>query len=256
MSMKFNIPTENKRLKKIIQKVEKDEELETLWRCSNVVAIDRMGYTDHGPVHVKIVSNIALRLCRLLEGIEMPGVVKDYKLDKEYSEFVVFLASILHDIGMVVQRDGHENYSATLAYPILCRLLSEHTPEERTIVIAETLHAIVSHYSEAPALTKEASIFCIADALDMEKGRARIPFDAGKVDIHSVSALAIDNIQLIKGEKKPVAIRIKMSNSAGIFQVDELLGKRIRKSRLRDHIEVIAEIEGKAERKILQRFEL
>ena len=256
MTMKFNIPTENKRLKKIIQKVEKDEELETLWRCSNVVAIDRMGYTDHGPVHVKIVSNIALRLCRLLEGIEMPGVVKDYKLDKEYSEIVVFLASILHDIGMVVQRDGHENYSATLAYPILCRLLSEHTPEERTIVIAETLHAIVSHYSEAQALTKEASIFCIADALDMEKGRARIPFDAGKVDIHSVSALAIDNIQLIKGEKKPVAIRIKMSNSAGIFQVDELLGKRIRKSRLRDHIEVIAEIEGKAERKILQRFEL
>jgi len=254
--MKFNIPTENKRLKKLIQNVEADEELEALWRCSNIVAIDRLGYTDHGPVHVKIVANIALRLCKLLEGIEMSGVVKDYKLDSEYSEVVVFLASILHDIGMVVQREGHEHYSTTLAYPILLRLLSEYKPDERTIVISETLHAIVSHYSEATMLTKEASIFCIADALDMEKGRARIPFDAGKVDIHSVSALSIDNIQLTKGEKKLVAIRIKMSNSAGIFQVDELLGKRIKRSGLRDHIEVIADIEGEAERKILKRFEL
>lgn len=254
--MKFNIPTENEKLKKLIQKVEESKEIETLWHCSNVVAIDRLGYTDHGPVHVKIVANIALKLSRLLEGIEMHGVVKDHKLGSEYSEIVVFLASVLHDIGMVVQREGHESFSAAMAYPILRELLADYDARERTIIIAETLHAIVSHYSESPALTKEAAIFCVADALDMEKGRARIPFDAGKVDIHSVSALSIDNIQIAKGEKKSVAIKIKMSNSAGIFQVDELLGKRIRKSALREYIEVIAEIEGEAEKKILQRFEL
>ncbi len=253
--MKFNIPTKNEKLKKLIQKVEKDKELQTLWRCVNVAAIDRLGFTDHGSTHVKIVANAVLKLCRLLEKVEMPGVVKDHKLSKEDSEIVVFLASVLHDIGMVVQRHDHQLFSTTMAYPILDRLLSDYPLEEKTIIVSETLHAIASHYSKEPALTKEAGIFCIADALDMAQGRARIPFDAGKIDIHSVSALSIENVEVLKGEKKPVMIKINMSNSAGIFQVDELLGKRIKNSGLGEYIEVVAEI-AEVEKKILHRFEL
>ena len=30
------------------------------------MAIERMGYTDHGPTHVKIVANLALKLLRIL----------------------------------------------------------------------------------------------------------------------------------------------------------------------------------------------
>lgn len=253
--MKFNIPTKNERLRKLISKIEKDEELNTFWRCANIAAIDRLRFTDHGSTHAKIVANAALKLCHLLRDVKMPGVVKDYKLPEEYSEIVVFLASVLHDIGMVVQRRDHQYFSAAMSYPILNRLLSDYPIEERAIIISETMHAIASHYSNEPALTKEAGIFCIADALDMARGRARIPFDAGKIDIHSVSALSIESVEVLKGEKKPVMIKINMSNSAGIFQVDELLGKRIRDSGLGEHIEVIAEIVG-AEKKILRRFEL
>ncbi len=253
--MKFNIPTKNERLKKLILKIEKDEELNTFWRCANIVAIDRLGFTDHGSTHAKIVANAALKLCHLLKNVEMPGVVRDYKLSEEYSEIVAFLASILHDIGMVVQRYDHQYFSAAISYPILDRLLSDYPTEERTIIISETLHAIVSHYSREPALTKEAGIFCIADALDMARGRARIPFDAGKIDIHSVSALSIESLEVMKGEKKPVMIKINMSNSAGIFQVDELLGKRIKNSGLGEYIEVVAEI-AEVEKKILHKFEL
>lgn len=246
--------TENRKLAKLVRRVERDEELHTLWRCANLMAIERLGYTDHGPVHVKIVANAALKLYKLLEGVKLPDITQ-HKLPKEYSEIVIFLASVLHDIGMVVQRKEHEFFSVLLSYPILKRLLHDYPPEEREVIIAETLHAISSHHPDCPVLTKEAGIFCIADALDMEKGRARIPFDEGKVDIHSVSALAIEKVEILKGDEKPVLIRIKMSNSAGIFQVDELLGKRIKKSGLAPYIDVVAEVRGK-EKRILHRFEL
>jgi metal-dependent HD superfamily phosphatase/phosphodiesterase len=253
--MEFKIPSKNEKLRRLIHKIEGDEELNTLWRCANVVAMDRLRFSDHGSTHVKIVANAALKLCRLLQDVEMPGVVKDYKLPSEDSEIVIFLASVLHDIGMVVQRDDHQFFSTAMAFPILERLLSDYPPEERTIIISETLHAISSHYSGVPALTKEAGIFIIADALDMAGGRARVPFDAGKIDIHSVSALSIDRVEVLKGEKKPVTIKIYMSNSAGIFQVDELLGSRVKNSGLGPYIEVVAEI-AEVEKKILHKFEL
>ena len=254
--MKFNIPTKNEKLRRLIQRIERDEEIEELLRCSNVTAIDRLGFTDHGPVHAKIVANVALKLARLLEGVEEPGIVRDHKLSKEESEIVVLLASVFHDVGMVVHRDQHEFFSGMIAYRIFERLLSDYPPKQKVAIISETLHAIASHHPGVQALTKEAGIFCIADALDMEKGRARIPFDAGKVDIHSVSALAIEKVELLKGKEKPVTVKIKMSNSAGIFQVDELLGERIRKSGLAKYIDVVAEVTGEVEKTILRRFEI
>ncbi len=45
-----------------MEKVKDDKKLKTYWRCANVMAIERMGYTDHGPTHVKIVANLSLKL--------------------------------------------------------------------------------------------------------------------------------------------------------------------------------------------------
>jgi metal-dependent HD superfamily phosphatase/phosphodiesterase len=252
--MKFDLKTDHPKLARVIELAERDRELEQLWKCSNVMAIERLGYTDHGPIHAKIVAENCLALHRLLRGVELPGVSRDYGLPEEYSEIVLFLAAIFHDVGMVIQREGHEVYGAFLALPYLQRLLQEFPPEERVILISEVLHAITSHYS-GEALTKEAGVLCVADALDMEKGRARIPFQAGKVDIHSVSALAIEKVEILRGEEKPVLIKIHMSNSAGIFQVDQLLKERIKKSGLSEYIEVVAEVMEK-EKKILHKFEL
>jgi metal-dependent HD superfamily phosphatase/phosphodiesterase len=90
----------------------------------------------------------------------------------------------------------------------------------------------------------------------MEQGRARIPFEAGKVDIHSVSALSIERVELQEGKEKPIIIKITMSNSAGVFQIDELLKPRIENSGLQDYIHVVAEITGEKERKIIEKFEI
>ena len=249
---------DNKKLKDIVGLVNKDVRLKTFWKCSNVMAIDRMGYTDHGPIHVKIVANIALKLLRILvsKGV-VPSVVKDYNLSIEDAEVIVVLASVFHDLGMIIGRDQHEEHSLLLALDFLQRYLdSIYTEEECAMIISEVLQAMLAHHLQQQVLTLEAGIVRIADSLDMERGRARIPFEAGKVDIHSVSALSIEKVEILEGSKKPIVIKIKMSNSAGIFQIDELLKAKIQNSRLEKYVHVIAEIVGEKERKIIDKFEI
>ena len=258
MSYSFNIPLHNnQKLKHIIDEVIKDERLNTLWKCANVMAIDRMGYSDHGPTHAKIVANLALKLLRILvEKKIVPSIVKNYDMKNEDAEVVVVLGSIFHDLGMVVIRDKHEIYGALLAKDFLEKYLQIiYSEEERTIVSSEVLHAIVCHEEPVKPLTIEAGIIRIADALDMEKRRAGIPFQAGKVGIHSVSAISIEKVSVEKGDKKHVTIRIKLSNSAGIFQIDELLKPRIESSGLQDYFYVVADIAGEKETRIVERFE-
>jgi len=259
MSHVFNIPyRDNAKLKRIINEVKKDTKLWTYWKCSNIMSIDRMGYTDHGPTHLKIVANIALKLLRILidKGF-VPSIVKNYGMKNEDSEVVVVLGAILHDLGMVVIRDGHERYGAFLALEFIEKYLKPiYSQEECAIICSEVLHTIVSHEEPFKPLTLEAGIVRVADALDMEEGRARIPFKAGKVDIHSVSALSIEKIEIKEGQEKPITVKITMNNSAGIFQIDELLKPRIENSGLKNYIHVVAEITGEKERKIIEKFEI
>ena len=259
MSHAFNIPCgNNEKLKKIMESVQKDSRLQTFWRCSNIMAIERMGYTDHGPIHVKIVANSALRLLRILvkKGVT-PNIVKDYNLSVEDAEVVVVLAAIFHDLGMIVAREGHEEFSVHFAYNFCQQYLdSVYAEEERTILTSEVLHAVLAHRPQQHVLTLEAGLVRVADALDMEQGRARIPFESGKVDIHSVSALSIEQVEISEGTEKPILIKIRMSNSAGIFQIDELLKARIKNTELEKYISVIAEITGEQERKIIDKFVL
>ncbi len=266
----FNIPIRNNlKLKAVMEKIREDKKLQMYWKCANVMAIERMGYTDHGPTHVKIVSNLALKLLRTLieKKLIIPSVVENYGsygMTNDDAEVVVVLGSIFHDLGMIVQRSNHEKYSATLALEFIERCLnSTYNEEERAIITSEVLHAIVCH--EQPSLgeaqnrilTKEAGIVGIADALDMEAGRARIPFHAGKVDIHAVSALSIEKVEVQDvDDVKPIVIKIEMSNSAGIFQIDELLKARIVRSGLQQYFHVIAEITGEKENRIIEKFEI
>jgi metal-dependent HD superfamily phosphatase/phosphodiesterase len=250
---KFNIPIrENQKLEKLISKVRRDKALNTLLRMSNVNAIDRMGYNDHGPVHVKIVANLALEMLRILirKGIK-PSIVENYGLKNEDAEVVVVLGAILHDIGMAIHRQGHEILSTFFASSIIDHLIGDiyKNEEEKTMLKYETLQTIYSHRSGIKPLTIEAGIVKVADALDMEKGRARIPYQIGMINIHSVSALAIEKVKILEGEEKPLKVIILMSNSAGIFQVDELLKEKIMTSGIEKMLEIEARIikEGKEE---------
>jgi len=255
----LRLPTRhNPTLAALLERVNADEELFTYWRCANVIAVDRLGMSDHGPVHVRIVANIALRLLRLLlRGGITASTVEHHHLTDHDAEVVTVLAALLHDIGMAIHRDDHETYSLFLARPKLAELLPAIYPDTvtRTIVASEVLHAIISHRSEGRPLTVEAGVVKVADALDITKGRSRVPFEAGQVNIHSVSAYAIERVTLMQGETKPVRIEVAMANSAGIFQLDRLREK-LRTSGLAHHFEVFAAIEGETEKRLLQEVRL
>ncbi len=248
----------NEKLRRLIERVNGDDELYALWVAANVTAIDRLKMTDHGPVHVKIVMNLAVRMLRLLfeSGVE-PAIVRDYGMTVRDAEVVVALAALFHDVGMSIHRADHEAFSLFVSQGKLADLLSElYSPAEATIVRSEVLHAIIAHRSDGGPLTLEAGILRIADALDIAKGRSRIPFESGSVSIHSVSAAAIEAVRIEAGEKKPVRIVIEMTNSAGVFQLDELFRRKLRGSGLEPYVELEAQISGAEEKRLLERYTL
>jgi len=248
----------NPTLQRVVQAVNADVDLHAIWRCQNVTAVDRLGMSDHGPVHMHIVANSALRLLRLLvkRGI-VPSAVAQHQLTDEDAEVIVVLAALLHDSGMSIQRAEHEQFSLIVALPKLMELLQDiYAPATRRVVVSEVLHAIIAHRAGGQPLTLEAGVVRVADALDMAKGRSRIPFAAGHVDIHSVSAAAIDAVQIGPGEQKPVRIGIKMNNAAGLFQLDALLKEKLQGSGLESAIEIVADIEGETDKRLFETFRL
>jgi len=257
-SISIHVPTKNNiLLEKALNMVNTNVEIRTLWNIINTNAIDRLKMTDHGPVHFQIVSNLSLRLLRILakNGIE-PSIVKDFKLTQDHAELVVLLASLLHDIGMSANREGHEEFSLFMTHTLLRELIDFLPIEEKTIVIAETLHAIINHRSGGKPSTIEGGILRVADALDMSEGRSRLPFEAGRMEIHSISAMAIDKVTVSEGEERPIVVDIYMNSSAGIFQTDQLLRSKLKNSGIEKYIEVKAHIKERANKKITADFEL
>jgi metal-dependent HD superfamily phosphatase/phosphodiesterase len=257
--MSLNVPTRhNDRLRSLVAAIDADPELVQWWKCANVNAVDRQGMSDHGEVHIRIVSNAALKLLRLLaEADVQTSIEANYGLMADDAEVVVVAAAALHDIGIAVHRAGHEQFSVPLAAAILPRLLGDiYPPEQRVIVQAEILHAIIAHRWDEKCLTVEAGVVKVADALDMTQGRSRIPYEMGETSIHTISAAAIDQVRLLKGANKPIRIEIEMSNSAGVFQVDELLKRKLRNSSIVPYVEVVAQIEGETEKRLLEFYTL
>jgi metal-dependent HD superfamily phosphatase/phosphodiesterase len=244
------------KLRTLMELVNADDDLYALWLASNVTAIERLGMTDHGPVHVKIVMNIAVRMLRLLLDAEVtPAVVADYEMEPADAEIVVALAALLHDVGMSIHRDDHESFSLFLARDKLKTILPElYDPRTAAILTSEVLHAIISHRSGGRPLTLEAGVVRIADALDMAKGRSRIPFESGSLSIHSISAAAIEAVHIEKGESRPIRLRVEMTNSAGVFQLDQLFRQKLRGSGVEEYVEVEAVLAGETEKRLLRDF--
>lgn len=251
----------NEKLVRLLKGVNADQELQQLWAMANINAMDRIGMSDHGAVHIQIVANACVKILRLLveAGIE-PDIVKQHGMDKEDAEVLVVLATCLHDIGMAIHRDHHESYSLILGYPKARKLLGPiYREPELTIMISEVLHAVIAHRGEERTLTLEAGVVKVADALDMTEGRSRIPFESGEVNIHAVSAMAVSKVSLERGEDRPVRVDVQMNNSSGIFQVDELLRRKLTNSSLKPYVEISAwiEDEGKeGERQLLEVYKL
>ncbi|MCD6510546.1 MAG: HD domain-containing protein [Thermoprotei archaeon] len=229
--------------------LERDREVQALLKMTNIMAVTRLKYNDHGVVHSRIVSGAALELFDIFisRGIK-PTSIRDHVVnEEEEAKLIVLFGAYLHDIGNAVHRIGHHIHGYNLAIPILNRLLPQVIDEKDRFINMrqEILHVIYSHDEHVRCLTTEAGIVKIADGTDMAEGRARIPYQLGKVDMHSLSALAIDSVEIGQGDEKPVCIRIYMRDTAGLFQIEEVFMKKAETSGLRELIEIEAYVKNR-----------
>ena len=257
--VRINAPTRgNRKLEALLDAVNGDDQVKAWWHVSAVNATRRLGMSDHSWVHIQIVVNIALRMARLLfrRGVE-PGMVADHGMSERDAEVVIAAGALFHCVGMQIHRADHEAFSLFLTADKLGSLLeSIYAEPERSVVVAEAMHAIIGHRRRGEPFTIEAGIVRVADALDMARGRSRVPFEAGQQNIHSLSAYAIEEVKISAGREKAVRVEILMSNSAGIFQVDELLATKLRGSGLEEHVEVVARIEAEHEERLIPVFRI
>lgn len=257
--MKFTVPISgNEKLRKVIKIIQNNGRLNGLWTAANVNAVDRLGINDHGPVHSKIVANSALRMFRLINQSGVESSVKtSYEMTDNDAEIIIILAAVLHDLGHAVHRIHHEEFSIGIAESIIPTILDElYDGFDLGVMEGEILHACYAHETEMETLTLEAGTVKVADALDMEQGRARIPFKEEELTIHSVSATAIEEVTIRNGTEKPVELIIEMSNSAGIFQLDNLFKPKLEHSGIQKYIEVTVEVgEEDSEKKIIEDYQ-
>jgi metal-dependent HD superfamily phosphatase/phosphodiesterase len=257
--MRIKAPTRaNRTLRTLLERVNDDLQLKAWWHVANVNAVVRMEINDHSWVHIQIVTHIALKLLRQLEkhGVT-PSVVRDFGMTQDDAEVCLVLGALMHDCGMSVHRDGHEEFSLFLSAPKMRELLTGLYDEpDLSVIVADALQVIISHRDYGKPLTLEAGILRVADALDMAKGRSRIPFEHGRVSIHSLSAAAIDDVAIKDGIEKPIMIEITMNNSSGLYQVDGLLKAKLKGSGLEQYVEVVAHIDTEAEKRLVPLYRL
>jgi metal-dependent HD superfamily phosphatase/phosphodiesterase len=255
----FAVLPESTKSGKLIRLLCSDKEIQEMQEYANSVSIIRLGFNDHGPVHMRQVTINAIKMFTLLNNGGIKGSLEhDNVGTSEDSLCAVILASFLHDIGMAIGREDHELLSSTLAISIITRLLEELYPEslqKRVIIRSIALEGIVGHMANRKIHSIEAGLILIADGCDMEKGRARIPLtisqEAKVGDIHKYSSNAIEKVLIEKGETKPISIHISMSNEVGFFQVEEVLYPKIRMSPVKQYIELYAGIIGQEDKQYL-----
>ena len=255
------VATENKILERIkdypdcttlVNYLFNDEELQEMQDYANSVSIKRLGFNDHGPVHMRQVVSNAIKMLKILNesGIQT-SLEREEVGTFEDSMCAVILAGIMHDLGMTIGRQGHEEMSALLAQPIIDRALKHVFPDnlhKRVIIKAMATEAIIGHMSSRKIHSIEAGIILIADGCDMTKGRARIPMALNKTprvgDIHKYSANAINRIKIHHGKEKPIRIDVEMSGDVGFFQIEEVLLTKIDSSPAKEYIELYAGVQG------------
>jgi len=243
----------------VMEYIISDKEIQILQDYANVVSIKRLGYNDHGPVHMRKAALNAILMFDLLTKADIKlNLEKEHLGDADDSKIAVLIAAMIHDIGMTVSRQGHEYMSVNLATPIIERILEQfyHSDINKKVIMRSLIiECIFGHMATQAIHSLEAGLVLIGDGCDMEQGRSRISsMLSGQPrvgDIHRYSSTGIDKVNIIKGEKKPIQIRVDMSESVGFFQVEEVLYPKISSSPVKKYIELYAGVKGKELKKYL-----
>ena len=243
----------------ILQALIDDEEIQAIQDYANNVSIVRLGYNDHGPVHMRTVCRNALKMLKILH----QSGIKTSLENEQAGSFLdsvcaVMIAGFMHDFGMTIGRQDHELYSGILAYNIIDRILNQALSGQgnlrrKIIIRSMAMEGILGHMGTRRIHSIEAGLILIADGCDMTKGRARIPMELNTKpsvgDIHKYSANSIEKVKIHQGSEKPIQIEVFMSSDVGFFQIEEVLIPKINSSPAKGFVELYAGVEDKEMKK-------
>lgn len=230
--------------KEVFRIITEDKEIKEMIDQANRVAILRWGFNDHGIVHALTTTRNAVKMALLLRDAKIPlNAESETGVNFDEALSALVMASMIHDIGNMASREMHEWTGAILAVDYLRKIIADAKLNPRLIGYA--LEAIICHMGNQAPTSYEAKLLTIADALDMEEGRARLPYKLKGPDIHKFSAMAIKHVLIEKGNKKPIKLTVKMTESAGVFQIESVLMKKASASKFAEIGELSAEINGK-----------
>lgn len=157
--------------------------------------LSAIGYTEHGLRHVGLVAQRSMKLMVALglpeRRVELTGI-----------------AAVLHDIGNLVNREGHGQTSAILAYQILTRM---GMPSEE---IAEVMAAIGNHEEQiGNPVNDVAAALILADKSDVHRSRVSNR-DVVTFDIHDRVNYAATHSNLITmADQKKIQLKLQIDTS-------------------------------------------
>ena len=144
--------------------VKNREEINTYIRQADV-SLKSMGYTEHSFAHVTRCAEFASAWL-----LELGGTEREAELAR--------IAAYMHDIGNVVNRHGHAQTGAVMAFRLLENM--GMPPEEVAVVVT----AIGNHdESTAHPVNSVAAALLLADKTDVRRTRVRND-DVAAFDIH------------------------------------------------------------------------
>ena len=169
-----------------------------------------IGYTEHGHRHSGIVSTIARYILTTLGH------------DTRQAELAA-IAGYLHDMGCVINRVGHVEAGAMIAYDILTRM--NMPPDE----IATVIGAIGNHEEpNGEPISRESAAVIIADKSDVHFTRVQNP-DPTKFDIHDRVNHAVQKSYLrVDAEAKTIKLELDInSDHASVTEYFEIFVMRM-----------------------------
>ncbi len=182
------------------QTVREDREVHTYIVKANEM-LSAIGFTEHGLRHVGLVAHRAMRL---MEELGLPDRHRE----------LAGIAGLMHDMGNIVNRQGHGQTSALLSYAILTRMGME--PAEIAVIMA----AIGNHEEEIGNPVNDVSAALIlADKSDVHRSRV-YNRDIATFDIHDRVNYAVTHSELVALPEKRV-VRLKLQVDTAIIAIME-----------------------------------
>ena len=231
--MQVHAPSErNPKLAGFLAAANASDRLKALWHAQQMTA-QRLGMSDHSWVHLQIVLNSALRIFRLLRRADVPSPIQtDYGMRVADAEVVIAGGCLLHDLGMSIHRVDHESFSLFLAADLLGDLLPTSTTSPSGRSSRRDPHAIIGHRRggrrsrSRPGSSASPTPWTWSMGARASRSRPTCPTSTRCRRRRSTRSGSW------QGEQRAIRVEVEMNNSAGVFQVDDLLASKLRGSGL------------------------